>query len=220
MKRAFSVALATAFTALPALAGNLNLPQIGVENKTTGKLPQITDTAKAQAGQAAGSQDTPQGTLDIFIAAMKDLNDDPGLPIYSAASRLMLANVDATDDQMKLVADTYDSCGQPETVMDGGVATLLYPVDARTCPPVFMFEEDGLWVMDLVTSAGVIRFNMDSEWHFSDGIPESYAFAFADWSLDEQGYPYETRGETGSRLDPSTVARDEAGSRKRGDRGY
>lgn len=165
-----------------AFAEGLNLPQIGGDASHNGFLPQINRAASSAEG-------TPADTVLQFIAAMQDGNDDPKLAVYSAASRLMLRGVRATDAQMQRVVDTYYQCGDAESFQGIGVAVERYAADARNCPPVLLFRENGRWVLDLVTAAGVIRFNDKDEWRFSGGIPKGYAFAFSDWTLDANGYP-------------------------------
>ena len=179
LSRTFAV---FALAASAALGEGLNLPQIGGESSRNGFLPQIN--RPAATGEA-----TPAETVLQFIAAMLDGNDDPNLAFYSAASKLMLRGVVATDAQMQRVVDTYYKCGVATSFERIGVAVQRYAADARKCPPVLLFRENGRWVLDLVTAAGVIRFNDTDEWHFSGGIPKGYAFAFTDWTLDANGYP-------------------------------
>ncbi len=169
--------------AVPETAfADLKLPQIGGESSQNGFLPQINQPAFTSEG-------SPADTVLQYIAAMQDGNDVPNLAVYSAASKLMLRGVNATEAQMSRVVDTYYKCGLAESFERVGVAVERYAADARKCPPVLLFRENGRWVLDLVTTAGVIRFNDKDEWHFSGGIPKGYAFAFADWVLDANGYP-------------------------------
>lgn len=168
--------------AMPVLADGLGLPQIGDAPRANGFLPQV-----GAVTEDAGL--TPDDTLREYIRAMQDRNDSPNLPVYSAASRLMLRNFDATDDQMRTVVETYDRCGDPETIERNGVAVQRFAHDLRQCPPVLMFREEGRWVLDLATSISAIRFNTENEWHFSGGIPKGYVFAFREWLFDDNGYP-------------------------------
>jgi hypothetical protein len=178
--------LALVVLAGPVMAEGLDLPQIGDAPRQNGFLPQVS--------HAAPGEGSPAETVRAFIAAMEEGNDDPNLAVYSAASRLMLRGISASPAQMRAVVDTYNRCGIPESLIDGGVAVERYAVSARQCPPVLLFRENGAWVLDLVTASGVIRFNRKNEWHFSGGIPEGYAFAFTDWVLDSDGYPHEAGG--------------------------
>lgn len=182
--KAAAVFAAILFAGLPTFAEGLNLPQIGGTSSQNGFLPQVNKPAVT-------GESTPADTVLQFIAAMQDGNDDPNLPLYSAASRLMLRGERASDGQMQQVVDTYYRCGLAESFEGTGVAVERYAADARKCPPMLLFRENSRWVLDLVTAAGVIRFNDKDEWHFSGGIPRGYAFAFEDWVLDANGYPFE-----------------------------
>ncbi len=189
-----SVLWILALTVPEAAFADLKLPQIGGESSQNGFLPQINQPAFTSEG-------SPADTVLQYIAAMQDGNDDPNLAVYSAASKLMLRGVTASDAQMSRVVDTYYKCGLAESFEGIGVAVERYAADARKCPPMLLFRENGRWVLDLVTASGVIRFNDQDEWHFSGGIPKGYAFAFADWVLDEKGYPSQ-----GASNDPAPAA--------------
>jgi hypothetical protein len=186
--RLLTLIFALAMPTVSAFAEGLNLPQIGGETSQNGFLPQINRVAPAGEG-------SPADTVLQFIAAMQDGDDDPNLPIYSAKSRLMLKGVTASPAQMQRVVDTYYKCGIADSFVGTGVAVERYAATARKCPPMLLFRENGRWVLDLATSAGVIRFNDKDEWHFSGGIPQGYEFAFVDWVLDENGYPFDAAGD-------------------------
>jgi hypothetical protein len=135
--------------------------------------------------------DTPEATAAAYLDAMRARNSDPRLDLYSAETRTMLARWVVTPAQMETLVRTYRGCRAEPARIDpsGERAVVRYPAAARGCAPWFLTREAGRWRLDLATAASAIRFGRDNSWHFAPGAEHPYAFAFADWTLDRNGYP-------------------------------
>jgi uncharacterized protein len=96
-----------------------------------------------------------------------------------------------TPAQMDNVLSTYRGCS-PEPARlspDRHHSVIRYAPAERTCSPWFLALEGGTWKLDFTVKQQSIRFGRDNSWRFADGVPEDYAFAFADWSFDRKGFP-------------------------------
>jgi uncharacterized protein len=135
---------------------------------------------------------SPKDTVDAYLAAMARRDARSDLPIYTQATRQMLAKWTVTAAQMDNVARTFQACGSPELrqAADGQRAVLRYPVANRTCMPWFLALEEGAWRLDLTMMQQAIRFNHRNEWHFVPGVSHPYAEAFADLPFDQKGFPH------------------------------
>ena len=158
-------------------------------------------TARARIGDEAAPVDedglavpagtTPEQTLSAYFHAMQDRDARTRLDLYTAATQQMLKDWVMTPAQMDNVVRTYRSC-TPEAAKlgpDGRHAVIRYPPSERQCSPWFLAREQGTWKLDFTLMQGAIRFGRDNSWRFADGVPETYAFAFGDWSFDRNGFP-------------------------------
>lgn len=136
---------------------------------------------------------TPKDIVKAYLDAMAQRNSNPGLPIYTQATRQMLAGWTVTPAQMDNIVRAYQKCSPPQEFIDGqyGLSVLRYPAAERQCNPWFLTLENGEWKLDLTMMQTAIRFNHRNEWHFSNGWPGPYAFAFQDWRFDSHGFPHE-----------------------------
>ena len=139
----------------------------------------------------AGS--SPADTVQAYLKAMSNRDARPELPLYSKATRQMLAGWTVTPAQMDNIVSSYKKCGEPELrhPLDDQRAVLRYPVNERTCAPWFLVREDDAWRLDLTMMQQAIRFNNRNEWHFVPGVGHPYETAFDDLSLDKNGFPHE-----------------------------
>jgi len=151
--------------------------------------PLQQQTAAVQAGYS------PKDTVAAYLAAMAKRDARTDLPIYSEATRQMLAKWTVTPAQMDNVARTFQACGTPDLrqTEDSQRAVLRYPVAERACSPWFLVLEEGVWRLDLTMMQHAIRFNHRNEWHFVPGASHPYAEAFADLQFDNNGFPHERR---------------------------
>lgn len=180
MLRALALFLSVAST---AFADGLNLPQIGDSAPSAQTLP--------LTGTDGFGGDGPQQIITAYLTAMLEGNADPDLPIYSAKTRAAAGNWQMSAQQMGNVARTYAECSDPQVFLQGRLAVQRYPASQRVCAPFFLLREDGAWVLDLTAMGDIILFNTENEWHFSGKVPVPYAFAFGDWRLDANGFPFE-----------------------------
>ena len=73
-------------------------------------------------------------------------NASSALDLYTPGSRVMLENQVVTRAQMDNVVRVYADCPFPEQAIDGTVAVVHYPPQARTCAPwLLQKDEEGHW---------------------------------------------------------------------------
>jgi uncharacterized protein len=134
---------------------------------------------------------TPEATVAAYLAAMAARNGRPDLAVYSEDSREMLGSWTMTPAQMDSVVRTYRACrdGEVRYSGSGDLAVIRYAPAARRCSPWFLRRERGGWTLDLVATQRVIRFNHRNQWRMPDPDGHPYAFAFAEWRFDRQGFP-------------------------------
>ena len=133
--------------------------------------------------------DTPGAVVAAYLAAMDARNANPELPIYSTATRTMLAGWTVTPAQMDNIVATYARCDAESPRLEGTRAVLRYPPAERACAPWFLVREEGRWRLDLTMMQSAIRFGRSNAWHFARGAEHPYRFAFTDWSFDRNGFP-------------------------------
>ena len=156
-------------------------------------------SAAASGGRSGGASagELPQATLAAYLRAMAAHDGDPTLPVYSAATRAMLAQWVMTTAQMDNVVRAYRDCGPPEQIADStaGLAVIRYPIGQRQCSPWFFMREDGAWRLDLATQQKVVGFGRDNSWHLNvqTTAANRYRFAFEDWVFDRAGFPVRQR---------------------------
>lgn len=160
-------------------ANNANIGS-GMETKSSQSL-----TTKAE--------DSPTDVVSLYLKAMADRNNNPELSIYSESTKEMQRKWVVTAAQMDMLSSTYQSC-KPEWVPTQGTrAVVIYSLDNRACAPYFLIRENGGWKLDLTMMQKAIRFNHLNQWHFDVRIRHPYEFAFAQWTLDENGFPSSNR---------------------------
>ncbi len=137
---------------------------------------------------AAGA--TPAAAVAAYLDAMAARNANPRLGLYSERSRELLAGMPITPAQMDNVAREGRRCTwQPAFIGANDRAVVRAPPSERACAPYLLVLEDAQWRLDLVSVYESIRFGRGNAWHFHEGPPAPYAFAFADWSFDADGFP-------------------------------
>jgi uncharacterized protein len=144
-----------------------------------------------EAGPAVPAGTSPGETLGAYFDAMRNRDARTQLDLYTAATRRMLKDWVMTPAQMDNVLRSYGSCA-PEPARlgpEGRHAVIRYAPAERQCSPWFLALEDGRWRLDLTVMQQSIRFGRDNSWRFAGGVPETYAFAFGDWSFDRNGFP-------------------------------
>lgn len=148
-------------------------------------LSLTTPASAAQNGQ-------PADVVDAYIDAMRQHDASPDLDIYSAATKDMLRNWHVNNAQMDNVVRDHKTCSAPDSYANqaGTHAVVRYGVDERLCNPYFLVMEDGAWRLDLTMMQSGIRFNNKNQWHFVMSAKHPYWFAFADWRIDDNGFPH------------------------------
>ncbi|MFW6093298.1 MAG: TPM domain-containing protein [Pseudomonadota bacterium] len=150
--------------------------------------PAQTDTAAAPRPEAEGR--TPTQVVTAYLGAMAAGDDRADLAIYTADTVAMLRDWTLTRAQMKHFVRTYRRCGGSRVWTRRNLAVVRYPVEQRRCAPFFLRREDRAWKLDLTMMSTSIRFNHDNHWRFEAPRAHPYAFAFADWRFDRNGFPF------------------------------
>jgi uncharacterized protein len=133
--------------------------------------------------------DTPGAIVLAYLDAMDARNANPDLPIYSGATRRMLAEWVVTPAQMDNIVAAYRQCHAEAPRLESNRAVIRYPPAERACAPWFLVREEGRWRLDLTMMQSAIRFGRSNAWHFAHGVDHPYTFAFADGQFDSNGFP-------------------------------
>jgi hypothetical protein len=141
---------------------------------------------KDAAGENANSAEL---TLQAYLDAMAERNGNPDLDLYTQPSRQLLAELTMTPAQMDHITRTFGRCQAEPARIAGRFAVIRYAAGERRCSPWFLEQEDGAWRLDLATMRTAIGFDQSNAWHFLSGAPHPYAFGFADWRFDADGFP-------------------------------
>ncbi len=150
----------------------------------------------------------PQPTAELawrrFLEIQERRVKDPGLGLYTGASRQLLArrpNSDAGQDHLvRLYA------GQPYEIRErGDRAAVVFPDDRDHLLAPWFFRRDAAgWRFDGGILPTLIGYNHRNQWRFL-ATDHPYAFAFADYRIDSKGFaqvPTEVSLGTGT-TDPS-----------------
>jgi uncharacterized protein len=151
------------------------------------------DRSFAEDRAQVAAQATPEATVAAYLTAMAARNGRADLAVYSEETRRMLGSWTMTPAQMDSVVRTYRGCpdGEVRYGHRGDLAVIRYPPAARRCAPWFLTRERGHWCLDLTAAQRLVRFNHRNHWRMPDPAGHPYAFAFADWRFDGQGFPIE-----------------------------
>ena len=165
----------------------------GAGASTSARLGRGFEPPRPRAEGRYEPGETPQATLRSYLAATAAREADPELALYTPETRRMLEGRIVTAAQMDGITSAYRDCTpQPAKLSaDGRRAVIRYPVAQRQCAPWFFERISARWHLDLATMQRVIRFGRSNAWRFERRASHPYAFAFADWTLDEHGFPKE-----------------------------
>ena len=149
------------------------------------------DSRNSDENVIAGS--SPAKTLSSYFAVLKQRNKNPGLDIYTPATRRMLEEWVMTAPQMDNLVHTYSLCNAERARIDKSrrYAVIRYPIKQRQCSPWFFENIDGAWALDLTMMQRAIRFGRGNAWHFERDAQHPYEYAFVDWQFDSHGFPRE-----------------------------
>ncbi len=130
----------------------------------------------------------PSDVYRLYIDAASAGRFDETL--LTDASRAMLASRQPSREQLRNSVISYRECSGGDELALYDLAVLRYPPDMRRCEPILLRREMGLWRLDFQGMGQAIGFNQRNQWHFRQGgSPAEYAFAFAGWRFDDNGYP-------------------------------
>jgi hypothetical protein len=112
------------------------------------------------------------------------------LALLTDLSRAQFASRQPSRQQLRNSVVSYRECSGAEELALYDLAVVRYPPHLRRCEPLLFRREQGLWRVDFHAMGESIGFNQDNQWHFRQGgSPAEYAFAFAGWRFDDNGYP-------------------------------
>ena len=132
----------------------------------------------------------PLQVVEVYHERMAKRDARADLALYSSDTVTMLQSWVVTPAQMDNVARTYRACTVDGVRTEGDAAVVRYRVEQRQCAPYFLRREDARWKLDLTQMSSAIRFNHENQWRFQTRPASDYAFAFADWRIDRNGFPH------------------------------
>lgn len=158
-----------------------------------GSTSDPTEELKRQTGRVDAAGLDPLQVVEAYHERMANRDARADLGLYSSDTVAMLQSWVVTAAQMDNVVRTYRDCSVDGVRTSGDAAVVRYRVEQRQCAPYFLRREGAAWKLDLVQMSSTIRFNHENEWHFRTPLPNRYEFAFADWRLDGNGFPFPAR---------------------------
>ncbi len=140
------------------------------------------------------AQAKPEDVLAFYLESLENRDVRPHLSIYTKETREWLETWPVNDTQMENEARDLRNCGLSDTRSNETHAVVrFHPEKQRQCAPYFFKWEDGSWRLDLFTMTKVIQFNHKNEWHLKKQEGHPYVFAFKDYVLDKNGFPFERK---------------------------
>ena len=140
-----------------------------------------------------GPQATPMQALERYKQVLRQHIKDPDLGLYSPRTREFLRQWVVTNAQQDNGLRGLEKAIQnAETVVEGSLAVIRFPVSDRQASPYFLEKDDQGWMLDFFSMNQLIRFNHKNQWHFMK-TEHKFAFAFTDLSFDKHGFPHKRR---------------------------
>jgi uncharacterized protein len=191
---------------------------LGGGAKVTADIGRKELNIQSKQNISVSSADTPEDVLQKYIQSRRDHNNNPDLNIFTTATIAFFRDWTVTPVQMANEVRFFTQCYDPQTLFsdDQDFAIILYPIQQRKCSPYFFKKEAGYWKLDFASMNKIIRFNHEMKWHLilewhenmgkqkyakltqKDLLPSGvktllapYLFAFADYTYDTNGYPYD-----------------------------
>jgi uncharacterized protein len=131
----------------------------------------------------------PLQVVETYHRRMAERDARAGSALYSRDTIAMLRGRVVTPAQMDNVERTYRDCTVDAVRTQSDAAVVRYRIGERHCAPYFLRRESDAWKLDLAAMSTLLRFNHENEWRFRTPLPDHYAFAFADWRMDANGWP-------------------------------
>lgn len=112
------------------------------------------------------------------------------LELLTEASHSLFATRLPSAEQLRNSVISYRECAGAEELAIYDLAVLRFASDLRLCPPILFRRERGLWRLNFADMHDHIGHNLRNQWHFiKEKPPVEYAFAFAGWRFDSDGFP-------------------------------
>lgn len=135
-------------------------------------------------------QPTPMQALEKYMQVLRQHIKDPDLGLYTPRTREFLRQWVVTNAQQDNGLRGLEKAIQnAETVVEGSLAVIRFPVSDRQASPYFLEKGDQGWMLDFFSMNQLIRFNHKNQWHFMK-TEHKFAFAFTDLSFDKHGFPH------------------------------
>lgn len=130
----------------------------------------------------------PSDVYRVYIDAAAEGRFE--LELLTEASHLLFSSRLPSREQLRNSVVSYRECSGGEELAIYDLAVLRYPPDLRLCPPMLFRRERGLWRLNFADMHDHISHNQRNQWLFKKGKPPAeYAFAFAGWRFDNNGFP-------------------------------
>jgi hypothetical protein len=153
---------------------------------------ETSDKAAAVAPDAWRPGKTPEESLTVYKRLLEQKIKDPGLALYTPATRQFLARWVVTNAQQDNELRILEKAKIDRVVISGNRAVIRFPIQERMLPPYFLERTDDGWAFDFSLMSAYIQMNTRNMWHFVK-LDHPYMFAFADWQFDHNGYPQTAR---------------------------
>jgi len=146
-------------------------------------------TASSLAGDFT-PQPTPMQALEKYMQVLSLYIKDPDLGLYTPRTRDFFRQWVVTNAQQDNgLRGLIRAIQTAETLVEGNLGVIRFPVDDRQSSPYFLERGDQGWMLDFYSMNQVIRFNHKNQWHFVK-TDHKYAFAFTDLRFDKHGFPH------------------------------
>lgn len=135
-------------------------------------------------------QETPLATLGLYLQVLRRHLVDPGLELYTPATRRFLQRWQPSTAQQDRELRALDrSWGQATVISNGPLAVVRFPIAERQVAPYFLCRKPHGWQLDLAARGRLVGRNHHGQWFFRN-LDHGYMFAFADWQFDAHGFPH------------------------------
>jgi len=146
-------------------------------------------TASLHAGDF-GPQPTPMQALENYMQVLSLYIKDPDLGLYTPRTRDFFRQWVVTNAQQDNgLRGLKKAIQTAETLVEGSLGVIRFPVEDRQSSPYFLEKGDQGWMLDFYSMNQLIRFNHKNQWHFVK-TEHKYAFAFTDLRFDKHGFPH------------------------------
>lgn len=137
-----------------------------------------------------GPQPSPMQALEKYMQVLRLHIKDPDLGVYTPRTRDFFRQWVVTNAQQDNGLRSIERVAQAaETLVEGDLGVIRFPVEDRHASPYFLEKGDQGWMLDFHAMNQLIRFNHKNQWHFVQ-TEHKFSFAFTDLRFDKHGFPH------------------------------